>query len=149
MRRLILVVALGPFTTLSYGELTLMPVVIASCHQLKGYWVNDKGARINIRSTEGGQLIGTYFTPERVGNYRYRIQGVTNSKKAKAQDDNVIVISFAVQWKTLGSLTSWTGYCRTIGNTSEMKLITHDVKPNARTDNEHMHTYYEQFTPEK
>lgn len=120
---------------------------ITNCQNLLGTWINKTGSKLFISSIVSGEINGTYNLPPKIDSTSYSVHGVTNSKKAKVDNDNVVVISFAVQWKSLGSLTSWAGVCRSTNEQAKLEVLVHDIRPNAKNANEHMHTHYEEFTP--
>lgn len=77
---------------------------------LIGKWRNQLGSMLTITAINPTTkaITGTYTSPSGAGGTNYPLIGYFNSVPSTA-GNNAVVISFTVQWGSIGSITSWNG----------------------------------------
>src|SRR5262249_31884195 len=92
-----------------------------TCASPTGTWINQMGSEMVIKSvdTTTGAITGQYRTSTGASGW-YPLVGWANSLPAAPPADNAKVISFSVNWGSVGSVTSWTGICR---GTNELRTL--------------------------
>jgi hypothetical protein len=111
-----------------YGVLaTAITVASPSCANPVGEWANQikpKSSTLKITSVQNGALQGTYISPSGTQGDEYPIVGWVNAGASEQNKDNAVIISFSVNWgSTYGSVTSWTGVCRTVNGASKLTAL--------------------------
>ncbi len=115
---------------------------------LKGVWCSELESSLEIQelNLETGEIGGTYTSPVGGGLQSFPLVGWVNSKPPTEGKDNVHVVSFAVRWGELGSITSWTGTFQY--NDSEapiLKMVWHLARPTTDFPFEHVITQGGEF----
>jgi hypothetical protein len=108
---------------------TLSAVAAPSCANPVGEWTNQikpKASTLKITSVQDGSLQGTYLSPSGTQGDEYPLAGWVNAAAAEKNKDNAVIISFSVNWGArYGSITSWTGVCRTVNGASKITALWH------------------------
>lgn len=123
-----------------------------TCDNLVGVWHNEINSTMTITSVDAntGLVTGTYHPASLNSPEDYRVTGWINSAAPADGMDNAKVVSFAVRFGNLGSISAWTGTCRKDKKTGVPTLSTlyHLVRPNSKMAYDHIATNSEVFTPE-
>jgi hypothetical protein len=124
-------------------------IAAPTCDNMQGAWVNQLGSTLNIQAINSatGAITGSYISPSGGGTTTYPLAGWINSKDPVSGQNNVKVISFTVRWGTIGSITSWTGYCQTVNGAPKLTTLWHLVRPNSSFEWDHILTNTDVFTP--
>ena len=141
-------------STLLAGLLLILAALFASqgspepaCGELVGQWINQSNSRLTIAEVlPSGQLKGTFVSPSGAGESSFPLIGWVN-RGQPGPGSNVTVVSFAVRWEALGSITSWTGICYRNGSTPTLKTLWHLARPNSEYLWDHVLTGSDVFTP--
>lgn len=120
-----------------------------SCASLVGSWGNQLGSTMNIQSVDPvtGAIAGTYRSPSGTSGQQFPLVGWTNTAPAQNGQDNVTLVSFAVNWGGYGSVTSWSGLCRTQNQVPTISALWHFAQSNAQFTWSHVQTGQDVFTP--
>ena len=101
--------------------------VTATCDNPVGAWRNHltRPSTLTIKSadTNSGRISGTYSSPLGTGGQDYPLVGWMNRAVAVTGKDGAVILSFSVRWGSYGSVTSWTGVCRTTNNQSVLSAM--------------------------
>lgn len=120
-----------------------------SCNNMIGAWVNELGSTMDIASIDSStkMIKGTYSSPSGSSGQQFPLVGWVNHLPAAPNGNNAHVVSFSVQWRQFGSITSWTGTCTNKNNTPTIKTIWNLVRSNSQFDWDHIITNSDTFTP--
>jgi hypothetical protein len=135
------------FPLAAWGAETTSP----TCENLVGVWHNPINSTMTITSVDPstGLVTGTYHSAAVSSPVDFKVTGWINSAAPVAGMDNAKVISFAVRFSGIGSISAWTGTCRNDKKTGVPTLSTlyHLIRPNSKQEYDHIATNSEVFTP--
>ena len=125
--------------------------VTPACGSLVGYWVNQMGSLMNIKGVDSttGSIAGEYMTSTGAGGW-HPLSGWVNNDTGSLTTSEMNtpsqskIVSFAVKWKGIGRITSWTGFC--LGD-SDLRTNWHLGAPFTYFDWDHMLTGADTFHP--
>jgi Avidin family len=104
-------------------------VAAPSCATPVGEWTNQikpKASTLKITSVQNGALRGTYVSPSGTEGDEYTAVGWVAAGASQQNKDNAVIISFSVSWGSVyGSITSWTGVCRTVNGVPTLTALWH------------------------
>jgi hypothetical protein len=134
-----------------YAQDASKPVASASattstgCGSPVGTWVNQMGSKLKIISIDNstGAIKGEYQTASGAGGW-YPLTGWVNTAPPVQNKDNAKIISFSVRWGSIGSITSWTGFCR---GTNELRTLWNLGRSNSDYEWDHVLAGADQFKP--
>jgi hypothetical protein len=116
-------------TLLSLYGVVAPAVAAPSCANPVGEWTNQikpKASTLKITSVKNGALRGTYVSPSGTESDEYTAVGWVTAGASEQNRDNAVIISFSVNWgSTYGSITSWTGVCRTMNGVPTLTALWH------------------------
>lgn len=123
-----------------------------TCENLAGVWHNQINSTLTFTAVDAatGQLTGTYRAASANPGSERRVIGWINDAAPAAGMDNARVISFSVRFAELGSISTWTGVCRTDRKTGvpTISALFHIARANTKMEYDHIVTNSEVFTPE-
>ena len=111
------------------------------CDSLVGHWMNQDSSIMMVDSDHAGKLLGHYQSNASNDADLFPLDGFVNRALV------IPTLSFAVSWGTYGSITSWTGYCKTDEKGPYIKTMWHLVRPYAEEDWERFVTNTSTFRP--
>ncbi len=118
--------AITPLALLAFST----PASAASaptCANPIGAWTNhlSQPSTLTIKSVDSstGEIVGTYRSPSGTGGQDYPLIGWMNQATAGSGKDSAVILSFSVRWGSYGSVTSWTGVCRTTNSQSVLSAM--------------------------
>ena len=117
--------------------------------RLEGTWCSELTSSLEFTEVnlETGEIRGLYTSPTGAGPQSFPLVGWVNTKAPVAGKDNAHVISFAVRWGELGSITSWTGtYQYNEAGELILDTIWHLARPSTDYSYEHLITQSGLFT---
>jgi hypothetical protein len=98
-----------------------------TCANPVGAWKNHltSPSTLTIRYIDSttGMMTGTYRSPSGTTGQDYPMVGWMNQAASAAGKDDAVILSFSVRWTSYGSVTSWTGVCRTTNNKSVLSAM--------------------------
>ncbi|WDD90204.1 avidin/streptavidin family protein (plasmid) [Burkholderia sp. FERM BP-3421] len=120
-----------------------------SCASLVGAWGNQLGSTMNIQSVDPvtGAITGTYRSPSGTSGQQFPLVGWTNTAPAQVGQDNATLVTFTVNWGNYGTITAWSGLCRTQNQVSTISALWHFAQSNAQFSWSHVQTGQDVFTP--
>jgi hypothetical protein len=132
-----------------------------TCTQPVGKWKNRQKSVLEIKTydTATGAISGEYTSHSgaSASSMPYPVVGWINSAPAESsapgkagKGDHAEVITFAVRWGTLGSISAWTGTCAVNSQSSGLEQISalwHTTRPNTGFEWDHTLTGSEVFVP--
>ena len=118
----------------------------ASCANPVGLWVNQMGSKLKIKAVDAttGAVSGEYQTKTGAGGW-FPLNGWVNSLPPNSAKDNAKIISFSVRWGSVGSITSWSGFCR---GTAEFRTVWNLGRPITDFEWDHILTGADNFAPQ-
>ncbi len=126
---------------------------LASCDQLAGDWVNERGSRIHLENADSktGHFHGKFLSEAAIKDGgQFPLAGWVNTAAAtEARPHMVQSVAFIVRWGATGSITSWTGYCRRSGDNTEIITLWHLVRSNSENDFDHVHAGSDVFVQQE
>ena len=90
-----------------------------------GYWQNELGSVVVIEDIKDHSIIGEYRSAVGVDGQIFPLIGMINQK----ENDPSLAISFTVQWKEYGSITSWSGFLDEDEEGCYIKTLWHLTRP--------------------
>ena len=117
--------------------------------QLEGVWCSELTSTLefSLVNLETGEIRGTYTSTVGGGPQSFPLVGWVNSKGPEEGKDHAHVISFAVRWGEIGSITSWTGtYEYNKEGEPILNTIWHLARPSTAYSYEHVVTQSGLFT---
>jgi hypothetical protein len=123
-----------------------------TCQSFVGLWKNQLNSTMSISRVEttgptAGLVHGCYCSPSGTASDWYPLRGWANSLPPQPPQDNVVAISWTVRWGAIGSITSWSGYCRTGGSTAVISAPWYLVSPNSTFTWNHRNADTDTFSP--
>ena len=132
-----------------------------TCTQPVGKWKNRQKSVLEIKTydTATGAISGEYTSHSgaSASSMPYPVVGWINSAPAESsapgkagKGDHAEVITFAVQWGTLGGISAWTGTCAVNSQSSGLEQISalwHTTRPNTGFEWDHTLTGSDRFDP--
>lgn len=120
-----------------------------TCDNVVGAWHNPLNSTLTITALDPktSQLTGNYISPSGTAGDARPLVGWVNSAAPGEKQDNVKVISFAVNWGTYGSITSWTGYVRVTDGKPVLTTLWHLSRANSSFTWDHIITNTDVFVP--
>ncbi|SIT48088.1 putative exported avidin family protein [Paraburkholderia ribeironis] len=120
-----------------------------TCASLVGSWGNQLGSTMNIVSVNPttGAITGTYRSPSGTTGQQFPLIGWTNTAPAQNGQDNVTLVSFTVNWGNYGTVTSWSGLCRTQDRVPIIAALWNFAQSNAQFSWSHVNTGQDVFMP--
>ncbi|WP_277184400.1 avidin/streptavidin family protein, partial [Caballeronia sp. BR00000012568055] len=103
-----------------------------SCASLVGTWGNRLGSTMTVQSVDPttGAITGTYRSPSGTSGEQFPLVGWTNTAPAQSAQDNVTLVTFTVNWGIYGSITAWSGLCRTENQVPTIEALWHYAQSN-------------------
>jgi hypothetical protein len=125
------------------------PGGVPTCENPVGMWNNQLGSTMVIRSidTSTGLVSGCYCSPSGTSSQWFLLTGFVNSQAPQTGKDNVRLMSWAVQWGQYGSITTWSGLCRSILGLPNISALWHLTRSNADQTWSHRLTDTDLFVP--
>jgi hypothetical protein len=113
---------------------------------------NKTPSTLTITDYDGktGMIKGTYVSPEGTSGDPYPLVGwinVLTTKDKNGKETKSTQISWTVNWKEFGSLTSWTGSLEGDANNPTIVTMWHLVSPNVAFPWMRILTNQDRFTP--
>ncbi|WP_376708394.1 avidin/streptavidin family protein [Shewanella surugensis] len=93
------------------------------------------------------KLKGTFTSPSGTSGESNPLIGWVNFLAPVKGQDNVTVVAFTTRWGKYGSVSSWSGECRSVNGKPVIKTIWHLVRSNANYEWDHMLTNSATFVP--
>ena len=129
-----------------------------TCTQPVGKWKNQQQSVLAIKHFDPatGALSGEYISHSgaSAGSAPYPVVGWLNSAPAQSsasgKGDHAQVITFAVRWGELGSVSAWTGTCAVNSQSSGLEQISalwHTTRSNTGYEWDHTLTGADRFDP--
>jgi hypothetical protein len=132
-----------------------------TCTQPVGKWKNRQKSVLEIKTydTATGAISGEYTSHSgaSASSMPYPVVGWINSAPAESsapnkagKGDHAEVITFAVRWDALGSISAWTGTCAVNSQSSGLEQISalwHTTRPNTGFEWDHTLTGSEVLVP--
>jgi len=132
-----------------------------TCTQPVGKWQNRQKSVLEIKTYDAatGALSGEYISHSgaSAGSMHYPVVGWVNSAPAESgapgkpvTGNHAEVITFAVNWGTLGGISAWTGTCAANSQSSGLEQISalwHTTRPNTGFEWDHTLTGSDRFDP--
>jgi len=132
-----------------------------TCTQPVGKWKNRQASVVEIKTydTATGALSGEYTSHSgaSASSMPYPVVGWINSAPAESsaagkagKGDHAEVITFAVNWGRLGSVSAWTGTCAVNSQSSgreQISALWHTTRPNTGFEWDHTLTGSDRFDP--
>lgn len=120
-----------------------------SCTNPTGKWVNELGSTLNIQSINplSGLVSGTYISPSGTQGQSFPLVGWFNTAAPVSGQDNRTLLTFTVNWGTIGSITGWSGTCTTIQGVPTIVALWHLDSANATYSWSHVLAGEDTFTP--
>jgi hypothetical protein len=122
-----------------------------TCKNFVGWWQNTLGSTMRISKVEAsgplvGLVQGCYCSPSGTQSDWYPLSGWMNALPAQSGQDNVVAVSWTVRWGTIGSITIWSGYCRS-GGSVVLSAPWYLVSPNSKYTWNHRNADTDTFSP--
>jgi hypothetical protein len=102
---------------------------------------------ITAVDAQTGQISGTYQSPSGTSGQKFPLTGWLTKAPPVANKDNAVVISFAVNWGSYHTVTSWSGICRTTGGIDTLVALWHLADPVAGYEWSHVLSGQDIFSP--
>lgn len=132
-----------------------------TCTHPVGKWQNRQKSVLEIKTYDAatGALSGEYTSRSgaSAGSTPYPVVGWKNTAPAESgapgnagKGNHADVITFAVRWGTLGSVSAWTGTCAVNAQSSGLEQISalwHTTRPNTGFEWDHTLTGSDRFDP--
>lgn len=122
-----------------------------TCANPVGAWKNHLGkpSTLTFKSIDSktGSISGTYTSPSGTGGQDYPLIGWMNQGVTTSGKDNAVILSFSVRWGSYGSVTSWTGVCRTVNNQSILSAMWFLGRPVTDFEWDHVLSGQDTFDP--
>ncbi len=122
-----------------------------NCDNLVGVWHNQINSTMKITSVDAntGLITGTYHSATLNSPQEYLVTGWVNSAAPAEGMDNAKVVSFAVRFSNVGSISAWTGTCRKDKKTGVPTISTvfNLIRSNSKQEYDHIATNGEVFLP--
>jgi hypothetical protein len=153
---------------ISFGAVLALLTICASveakpptCAHPVGKWENHQKSVLEIKTYDAatGALSGEYISRSgaSAGSTPYPVVGWINTAPAEpaapgkaGKGNHADVITFAVRWGTLGSISAWTGTCGVNAQSSGVEQISalwHTTRPNTSLEWDHTLTGSDRFDP--
>ena len=132
-----------------------------TCTHPVGKWENQQKSVLEIKTYDAatGALSGEYISHSgaSAGSTPYPVVGWINTAPAESGErgkagkgNHADVITFAVRWGRLGSVSAWTGTCGVNAQSSGLEQISalwHTTRPNTGFEWDHTLTGSDRFDP--
>jgi len=131
-----------------------------TCTQPVGKWQNERKSVLEIKTYDAatGAVSGQYTSNSgaSAGSKPYPVVGWINSASVESSDsckgckgDHAEVITIAVRWGALGSVSAWTGTCAVNSHSrlEQISALWHTTRPNSGFDWDHTLTGADRFDP--
>ena len=151
-RSVSMVVVLGGVLLLRAMSPGTLAAQAPTCQNFVGWWRNQLNSTMRISKVDtGGPTVGLvsgcYCSPSGTTGNWYPLRGWVNGLPPSPPLDNVVPISWTVRWSGIGSITSWSGYCRTSGSTAVISAPWYLVRPNSTYTWDHRYADTDTFSP--
>lgn len=116
------------------------------CNNLKGTWVNQFGATLNIDSvSQNGEVAGIYLYK----GIEHPLNGWASTRESGSVNNthSSTVISFSAHYETYGNLESWSGTCQVVEDVPTIKALWHLMKAETSASYDHIISGSDSFTP--
>jgi hypothetical protein len=121
-----------------------------TCTQPVGRWRNERGSVLEIRNYDAttGAISGQYISNSGTTGSD-PIVGWINSAPPETKGDHAEVITFAVRWGTVGSVSAWTGTCAVNSHSGleQISALWHTARPNSEFEWQHILTGADRLDP--
>jgi hypothetical protein len=132
-----------------------------TCNHPVGKWQNRQKSVLEIKTYDAatGALAGEYISRSgaSAGPTPYPVVGWINTAPAESgasgkadKGNHAMVVTFAVRWGTLGSVSAWTGTCAVNAQSSgpdQISALWHTTRPNTGFEWDHTLTGSDRFDP--
>ena len=124
-----------------------------TCANPIGKWTNQITPKSTLTITsvdaQTGQLSGSYSSPSGTAGQEFPLVGWLSKAPSALGKDNVVVISFAVNWGSYHTVTSWSGVCRSsAGSGDSLVALWHLANPVASYEWAHVLSGQDTFNPQ-
>ncbi|HKR42414.1 MAG TPA: avidin/streptavidin family protein [Paraburkholderia sp.] len=157
-KRITFSVALGLALLSTCASLEAKP---PTCNQPVGKWKNGQKSVLNVKTYDAatGAISGEYISHSgaSAGSTPYPVAGWINSAPVESsasgkagKGDHTEVITFAVRWGKLGSVSAWTGTCGVNSQSfgaEQISALWHTTRSNTGFEWDHTLTGSDRFDP--